>query len=83
MEKLRDLGPGYVYVSEKLAEKLEKGLDERFNAQIAGNDVPLTIAGVYRSGGNPTMYSTESGGSMVMPSSSANRIWGRNRSTLF
>lgn len=67
LEKLKALGPGFVYVSEKLAQKLDKGPSESFNAHIGAGNVPLTVAGVYRSGGNPTMYSTESGGSIVMP----------------
>lgn len=72
-------GPGYVYINTGLAESLEVGTGDQVEVYLSRTGTPLTIAGIYESGGNPTTFKFDTNASMVMPLSEVQRMRGSDQ----
>ncbi|MCP4607122.1 MAG: FtsX-like permease family protein [Planctomycetes bacterium] len=71
VKSLESMGEGYVYVNSSLAEALEVGIGDELTAYFNLEGVPLTVAGIYETGGNPASFNFDStNASMVAPLSS-------------
>ena len=51
---LENLGVGEIYISTEVVEELEVGVGDQIEVYLGENATPLTIAGVYENGGNPS-----------------------------
>ena len=76
LSDLEDLGDGHVYVSTALAEELEAGVNDEIDVYLGVEGTPLTIAGIYETGGNPSTFTMDTDASMVAPLSQIQSILG-------
>ncbi|MFC2027509.1 ABC transporter permease [Chloroflexota bacterium] len=66
LEELEDLGEGYIYINMDLAESLEIGINDQIDIFLSREETPLTVAGIYETGGNPSTFSFDAGATAVM-----------------
>lgn len=76
LKDLEDLGDGHAYVNAALAEALEAGVGDQIEVYLGTAGTPLTIDGIYESGGNPSTFSLDTAASMVVPLSQVQSIRG-------
>ncbi|MFA4837090.1 MAG: FtsX-like permease family protein [Dehalococcoidia bacterium] len=72
LETLQEKGPGYIYINTGLAEALSDqshaiAVGDQIEIYLSQEATPLTIAGIYETGGNPTVFNLDVSASMVMP----------------
>ncbi|MFC2027661.1 FtsX-like permease family protein, partial [Chloroflexota bacterium] len=68
LEFLESMEGDNVYVNSSLAEALEVGIGDELTAYFNLEGTPLTIAGIYETGGNPASFNFDStNASMVAP----------------
>ncbi len=66
LESLEQLGEGHIYVNSDLAESLEVGVNDSLDIFMGMDGTPLTIAGVYKTGGRPSAFNFDSDTTAVM-----------------
>ncbi|MBT4511087.1 MAG: FtsX-like permease family protein [Chloroflexi bacterium] len=66
LEELEGLGEGYIYINMDLAESLEIGINDQIDIFLSREETPLTVAGIYETGGNPSTFSFDAGATAVM-----------------
>jgi len=66
LEELENLGKGHIYINMDLAEALEIGINDQIDIFLSQAGTPLTVAGIYETGGNPSTFSFDAGATAVM-----------------
>ncbi|MDD5093407.1 MAG: ABC transporter permease [Dehalococcoidia bacterium] len=72
LKDLEDKGSGYAYVNTGLAEAISDqnrtiGVGDQIEVYLSQDPTFLTIAGIYKTGGNPTVFSFDTSASIIMP----------------
>ena len=67
LQALAELGDEYLYINMGLAEALEVDVNDTIDIYLSAEGTSLTVAGIYKTGGRPSMFSFDSDATAVMP----------------
>ncbi|MFO8101643.1 MAG: FtsX-like permease family protein [Dehalococcoidia bacterium] len=66
LDELAERGDDYIYINTGLAEALEADAGDTIDIFLSAKGASLTVAGIYETGGRPSMFSFDSDATAVM-----------------